>query len=256
MDTNARTPILVFGDSHAITIRGAAKKLKRTGLSFGPTNGRSLLRPFASEKAGAVTVDFPRWELHPPYSTTLTPDRAYVFSGPFHTSRLARDPAWLKHCPLPIWERHPSSLPVTEDEIAALCDRSIGHMVRLLELASAHRIRIAVMESPRLLPRLRQHWKGDVSVVGEVDRLLRRHVRRRLEGMDIPIIDTPPQTYDGRWTRNEYAAVSETDVHHGNIDYGAAMLERIDAWVASGESPKPETETETEPRGWKTLFRR
>lgn len=239
--------IVVFGDSHVFAIKAAVKMAQREDVVTRATSGQLLQRPFASEKDGRVRVRFRSRDKFNPFSLTLNPEGLYVFSGPLHTAHLVRHRGWRAHCPLPDWPDNPSALPVTEDEIAVFCDRRQKNIMAFLEMAVRHDIRIAAIEPPRLMRRVRDLWERDPASIGPVDRIVRRHLKRRLREIGVTVLETPPHTYDGFWTKDEFAGVNESDAHHGNVDYGAAMLKQIDAWAASHKTPAP---------AWKSLFRR
>lgn len=240
-------PVTIFGDSHTLAIDRAAQRAKRDDIVVRGATGRLLRAPFAAERAGKLQFELPAFKQFAAISITFEPDRLYVFSGPLHISPLARNRAWRTHCPLSVWPDHPARLPVTEEEIHAACDHGMAHSMAFLEMAMRAKLRIAAMESPRLLRRLRQAWGADVGIVAAVDRIARRHARRRLDALGVAILDTPPETYEGDWTRAAYAARGQADPHHGNPAYGAAMLARIDAWAAAERRRTG---------GWKALFRR
>lgn len=226
-------PVTIFGDSHVLALGRVARRTKRADIVVKGVTGRLLRAPFAFERAGRVHVELPAFQRFEAISIAFDPDRLYVFSGPLHTGPLARHRAWRTHCPLSLWPDHPDRLPVTEDEIHAACDRGLTHMTAFLEMAARAKLRLAVMESPRLLGRVRRAWGADAGIVAAADRIARRHVRRRLDALGVAIVETPPQTHRGAWTRSAYAAADRSDPHHGNDAYGAAMITQVDAWAAA-----------------------
>lgn len=219
--------IKLFGDSHLNAIQRAAEG---KDWAFHWASGRHLPQMTFAEVEGGLRVTIPGDAGETLVDVTLTSRDIGFFSGPFHTSRIARYPAWLTHIPLSMYQGGDAQV-VLPEELTAHIDAYYAQAFDFLQAARRLDLSVLVLESPRLLPRVAEFWEGDLAVVAEVDRLVRDHVRDRLRQIPIPVIVTPPHSYDGAWTLPDFASKKQRDVHHGNRRYGMNVLRRIETHI-------------------------
>ncbi|MBB4301670.1 hypothetical protein GGD81_000687 [Rhodobium orientis] len=221
--------IKVFGDSHANRISKLGTIPE--GFEVFGSHGQNVLSFRLTEQDGGLHIFADNWEGVPPLDVTLLPSDLNVLSGPFHSSPISRNDTWRRHCHWTLHEAFPKLSPVSDAVMDAVVDDRLAAMFRLIKACQNMDIPIVVIEAP-LIRRTESTFRGiEEEVLVDTDRRYRDTVRARLAGAGVPVIATPPETNDGRFTKDEFGAEIATDVHHGNRDYVKLAIESVVAFA-------------------------
>ena len=172
----------------------------------------------------------------------LRPGDCMVISAPLHSSLVARHKMWRRYAPWQ-WARDRQGIsPVSDNIFRILAEERSQAVENYLRAGLAHGARVAILEPP-FLPRRVVPTSGiDAELLSICDKAFRDAVRAVFDKAGIPIIPTPPETHDGDFMLDQFAAKNEEDMHHGNHAYVRHAIAKVLAFFEAETADNPDTQ--------------
>lgn len=255
---------LIFGDSHVSALKAAIGP-KASPYTLIANHGKNLIDMQLDVVGDTLRVFADNTSASAPLDVTLTKGDRVVLSGPLHSSLVSRHRFWKSTAPWTLHEHFPKRQLASGNFIKTLAQDRTASMIQLLETATSAGISVAVLEPPRLSRRALMESGIDERVLVHVDETYRAEVRALVEAIGTAVIDTPKDTHDGAFMRASYQAMSDTDVHHGNKDYGILALANAAAFLddetsgaadAKTTADAPQTDTPQTAKGRKSILQK
>ncbi|MCA6218287.1 hypothetical protein KGA65_17265 [Ideonella sp. B7] len=233
-----KTRILISGDSHTGPLAmGLAQWRGREDLTAldlriqALGSGHLLPGPFFEDRGDHVEIVQAEYKDRCPRLPPLPAHFDWIgFSGPLHSMRLwSKD--WTRHKPigLPVGDEpdDPALHRVSIGLIQQIIDDDVAQQLAMLSALRRHH-RVFVMEAPAPFRAHPAVNRNGASTVLCLNQLYRARVTQQLEARDIPVVSMEPDwlTPEG-FLRPRFKSTAAGDHHHGNADFGEAMLKRM-----------------------------
>ncbi len=219
--------ILVFGDSHVGCISWRFKDLtEKADIKFDPVHGANWGAFELTETPEGLHVFADRVPGHNPLDLHINGGDQYYFSSPLHSAPFYRDPAWRSFCPWTCSIDSPDHTPVSDATIEAWVDTAQARRMELLVKMKARGFDVTVVEPPKPLQR-RAHGSTKPSILRRVDEMVRNHITKRLQDLDVGVIEVPEHTVSDGFTLEAFSSENLEDPHHGSRPFYKLMLDKI-----------------------------
>lgn len=233
-----KTRVLISGDSHTGPLAmGLAKWRQKEDLAWldlriqALGSGHLLPGPFFEDRGDHVEIVQTEYRDRCPRLPPLQSEVEWIgFSGPLHSMRLwGKD--WTQHKligdPAEDSTDHLSLHRVSTGLVQQIIDDDVAQQLAMLRALRRHH-RVFVMEAPAPFRAHPAVNRNSASTVLTLNQLYRSRVAQQLAALDIPIVSVDPDwlTPEGflrPWFKSQIAG----DHHHGNADFGEAMLLRM-----------------------------
>lgn len=97
----------------------------------------------------------------------------------------------------------------------------------MLRALSSRGFNVAVIEPPKPFARLSSRLRINPAVIAGVNEMCRSFVMQWLKENDIPVITVPDHTHADGFTMPIYESQNTEDPHHGSLQFGVEMLQKI-----------------------------
>lgn len=229
--------VLIIGDSHVGALQQAHLKGRETEKALAPANltirplgnGKFLATPFFADHGDYA--ELANGEYRQQFRRFPPQDHAYDwigFSGPLHLARVWRNLDWERFSPWNMGGReHAISTAMLEQAIEDDAKHALGFIDVIRRTT-----RIFVIESPWPFRHHPAVSHNGPELVHRVHEQYRRYVLEELERRHVPVVTIDPAWCDAEgFMRERFRHGNPEDTHHGNIEFGCLMLERIGAFL-------------------------
>lgn len=142
-----------------------------------------------------------------------------VISGPLHSSLVARHKMWRRTAPWHLAKGRQGISPVSDNVFTVLAQERSQAVIDYLRAGHTIGARVAILEPPFLPRRAIERSGIEETILSTCDKAFRNAVRALCKDAGIDVIPTPPQTHDGDFMLDAFAANNVDDMHHGNHAY-------------------------------------
>jgi len=225
------TRLLVTGDSHAHAVRWGLLARQKAGdapdfvRAKALGTGRHMREPFFVRVGDTIrfTIDEYKRSIEAIWAAD---DRVYAFSMGMHTPSMFNHAMWQTKVP---WRVCEGLTPLSDAVVAEISLATWPYVLSFYETCLALRVRFFVIPCP---PPRRSHpciARGvKPRTVIEVDRLFRQTMAAWFSERQISLLPLPEGlTDEDGFLRSDFEASYPGDHHHGNVIYGARMLDVI-----------------------------
>ncbi|HET6378414.1 MAG TPA: hypothetical protein VFG05_08945 [Methylocella sp.] len=227
--------LYIFGDSHVNTLIRAWNKVvksdKHTETFEINFYGRHGLNWFVFEMSDFEEGFRIRANNAPQFRSVdyIINDLAgiYFFSSPLHSTKWLRDGPWKTHCPWTCISAAPGLQAVSSAVIETWVMAELRCRFAMLQKLTARDFKVIVIEPPKPFARLAARLQINPAVIAGVNEMCRSFVMQWLKENNIPVIRVPDHTHSGGFTTPIYESQNPDDPHHGSLQFGVEMLQKI-----------------------------
>lgn len=234
--------IYLMGDSHTTCMLRAAKKMgefwvggERVKLAPLAT-ARTLSQPIYQAKKGRLAFNdqMLRTRLRALSGKPNIPDASpdyYGMSLGLHTFRVCINSMWA-HYSLREFASEDGKMPVSEGLLKEVFDQDSKNAISFYRLAKKKNIKVFAIDAPPLNRKILELTGAKARTIAKIDTLYREYVRSQLRALNIPVVEVfnEAKAEDG-FLSEDYVSEFDHDVRHGNVAYGARMLNQISDFV-------------------------
>ncbi|RCW86676.1 hypothetical protein [Paracoccus lutimaris] len=220
--------VTIFGDSHLHTLRNSAAELgDEHEARFLVNHALNWIAPQLVAEKGGIRARADNVKNFTPLNVLLLPEGRLYFSGILHTAPYTRARDWRSFCPWSIQKDHPDLQPISDAALQTWIERETAARLSFLFELRSKGFDICVIEAPRPLERAPGMHDIRPAVMARVDAICRSFILARLAEIGVRVIEVPPETVSGGFTTAEFSSGNPKDPHHGNLEYGRLMVQRI-----------------------------
>lgn len=223
--------IVIFGDSHVNWLGAAYVRLpyaERPTAYLNVAHGRNWYDFQFGSESGSTYMESDNVEGGLPLSVEIRSTNPILFlSAPLHSAPLFSNPCWRSHCPARLASQFPSFAPVSHGAIASWCESHLSKQAEFLAHIVGRGHRVAVVEPPKPLYRTPALHSIPAEIIKATDDIYRSTCLAILDRLSVDVITVPDSTHTNGFTTEKFSASDPTDPHHGNIDFGFAMVSKI-----------------------------
>lgn len=227
--------LYIFGDSHVNTLIRAWNKVVKIDnqpenfeINFYGRHGLNWYDFEMSDVAGGLRFranNVPQFKSVDYIIDDLT--GLYFFSSPLHSTKWLRDGPWKTHCPWTCSSAVPGLQAVSSAAIETWLMAELRCRFAMLRALSSRGFNVAVIEPPKPFARLSSRLRINPAVIAGVNEMCRSFVMQWLKENDIPVITVPDHTHADGFTMPIYESQNTEDPHHGSLQFGVEMLQKI-----------------------------